>query len=96
MFVLFKSILNTLLKLYYDVKYKVIEKEKKNENFPDGNILTIFLIFWPFSSWTFLFLDILIKCILMKKSVYTSKHHVMRGNTRYLLNIITHTFVLIG
>ena len=32
------------------VKYRVNEKEKIN----DGNILTIFLICMPFSSWTFL------------------------------------------
>ena len=32
------------------VKYRVNEKEKRN----DGNILTIFLIFWLFSSCRFL------------------------------------------
>ena len=32
------------------VKYKENEK-KKIENFHNGNILTIFLIFWPFSSY---------------------------------------------
>ena len=30
-----------------------VKKEKKNENFHDGNTLAIFLIFWPFLSWTF-------------------------------------------
>ena len=35
------------------LKYIHRKKKKKNENFHDGNILTIFLIFWPFLSWTF-------------------------------------------
>ena len=40
--------------IYIYVYVKYILKKKKIENFHDGNILTIFLIFWPFSSWTFL------------------------------------------
>ena len=51
-----------------------MKKKKKDENFHDGNILTIFLIFWPFSSWNSY------KVYSYKKSVYCNTKGYLYGD----------------